>query len=345
MLFAASEFVTMNTRGYPNNNLAPDFESAMKKISRILGYVITIVALLYIVNTIAQFDFGACTFKNPFLSLAYIALFGIWASFFLFAGAYNWKLILEFVSGTSISTRDVFRVYLKSNVAKYLPGNIMNYAGRNYLGRKLGWKNSDMGLSSLLELLFGIAITGTIIIFLIAIGVINLPSHALIKINVNKILNCSLSGIIFGLILLVFYGLWSHFFLKQRGGFFAKRLLGKSRIFFSRKFLLLFVKMLLISFVCFFLNSLTYMYLCNFVLDFHIKFIDIFNMNAALSIANYASVLTPGMPSGFGVKESVSFLMMIGYGYPKESLMISIIIYRIICIIGDVVPFFLVIRR
>ena len=74
-------------------------------------------------------------------------------------------------------------------------------------------------------------------------------------------------------------------------------------------------------------------------MDLPIKTADFFNANAALSIANYTSILTPGVPSGLGVKESVSFLLISAYGYPKEILMISILAYRIASVLGDFLAF------
>jgi uncharacterized membrane protein YbhN (UPF0104 family) len=114
------------------------------------------------------------------------------------------------------------------------------------------------------------------------------------------------------------------------------------RQFFTAGFLVLFAKLLLISLVCFILNCLYYFYLCDLVLDFPIKAADFFNANAALSIANFTSILTPGVPAGLGVKESVSFLMLSAYGYPKESLMMSILVFRITCVLGDLLSFLLV---
>jgi len=315
------------------------FVDRLKRFIRPLGYLLTFLALIYLVNIIVHFDWNALIFKNPFESLAYILLFGILASSFIFIGAYNWKLILEFINGSSVSTKDVFQVFLKSNVAKYLPGNVMHYAGRNYLGNKLRWNHSEVAFSSFLEFIFGAGTTGIIIVIFIGVGLINLPPQFSPAINFHKILGYSATGLAFGLILVVFIYAYRYFVSKERLEVTSTKLWNLAKQFFTKSFLVLIVKLFMISLFCFLLNSLFYFYLCDLVLDFHIKPGDMFNVYAALGIANYSSIVTPGIPSGFGVKESVSFLLISAYGYPKEDLMISILAYRIACVLGDFLAF------
>jgi uncharacterized membrane protein YbhN (UPF0104 family) len=314
----------------------------IKKIIKPIGYVLTALSLLYIVNIILHLDLKALQFKNPFMSILYILLFGVWASLFIVIGAYNWKLILEFVNGASIPTKDVFQVYLKTNVAKYLPGNVMHYAGRNYLGSKLGWKNSEMAFSSLLEYIFGFGLTGIIIISCIAIGLVTVPAQAALTINYNKILAYSALAVAGGLVFVIFIYIYRYFVSKEPLKVTSRKLRNRAEQFFTYGFLVLFIKLFFISLFCFIMNCLYYFYLCDLVLDFHIKPSDFFNANVALSIANYMSILTPGVPGGLGVKESVSILLISAYGYPKESLVISILVFRITCVLGDVLPYFLV---
>ncbi len=315
----------------------------LNKFIRPLGYLLTFAALIYLVNIIAHFDWYSMKFKNSFASVFFTVLFGFWASLFLFIGAYNWKLILEFVNGESVSTKDVFHVYLKSNVAKYLPGNVMHYAGRNYLGNKLGWNNSEMAFSSFLEFIFGAGSTGIIIIMLLALGFINIPPQISFTFNFHKIVGYSALVAAAGLVVIGLMYSYRYFFYKERLRVTSQKIWHKAKQFFTGAFIILFVRLFLISLFCFFLNSIFFFYLCHLVLDFHIQPYDMFNVYAALGIANYSSIITPGVPSGLGVKESVSFLLISAYGYPKEMLLMSILVYRVACILGDLLSFLFVI--
>ncbi|MBK5273608.1 MAG: flippase-like domain-containing protein [Desulfuromonadales bacterium] len=311
----------------------------LKSFFKPIGYIVTALSVGYLGVVLFQLDWHSLQFKNPFVSILFILLFGLWASLFVVVGAYNWKLILEFVNGAPIPAKDLFPVYLKSNIAKYLPGNVMHYAGRNYLGSKLGWKNSEMAFSSLLEYIFGSGLTGIIIIIFIVCGLITIPPQITMKLDLNKIAGYSALGAAGGLIIIYLY---RYFVRNEELRVTSRKLKERAQRFCSVGFMVLCAKLSVISLVCFVLNCAFYFYLCDLVLDFHIRPVDFFNANAALSIAGYMSILTPGVPGGLGVKESVSMVLMSVYGYPKESLMMSLLVFRIACVLGDVLPYVLV---
>lgn len=311
----------------------------MQKFIKLIGYVLTLVSLGYIVGILTEFDLNSLHFKNPIISFLYILLFGIWASLFVLIGAYNWKLILEFVNGTPLPAKDISRVYLQSNIAKYLPGNVLHYAGRNYLGSKLGWKNSEMAFSSLLEYLLGFGLTGIIIIIFAALGLVHFPSEVSFSVNYNEVLGYTAlvtAGVIF------FICGYRFFVSKEEFSVTSRRIGNRVQQFFSLRFMVLSLRLFLLSLFSFIMNCFLFYYLCTLVLDFNIRHADFFNAVAALYIANYMSILTPGVPGGLGIRESVSILLISAYGYPKESLVISMLLVRLVNVLGDVLPFLVV---
>lgn len=311
----------------------------LKSFFKPISYVVAALSAAYLLFVFLHFDWRALKFANSFVSISFMFLFGVWASLFVVVGAYNWKLILEFVNGAPIPAKDLFPVYLKSNIAKYLPGNVMHYAGRNYLGGKLGWKNSEMAFSSLLEYIFGSGLTGVVIIIFIAFGLITIPPQVTLKLSFSKITGYAVFGAAGGLFIIYLYRYFVH---NEKMRTTSRKLKERVQRFCSINFLVLCAKLSAISLICFVLNCVFYFYLCDLVLDFHIKPDDFFNANAALSIAGYMSILTPGVPGGLGVKESVSMVLMSVYGYPKESLMMSLLVFRIVCVLGDALPYILV---
>jgi uncharacterized membrane protein YbhN (UPF0104 family) len=218
----------------------------------------------------------------------------------------------------------------------------MHYAGRNYLGSKLGWKNTEMAFSSFLEYIFGFGLTGLIIIGFATAGLVNLPEQISLAVNQQAVLKYAAVGALLGSILILATILYRYYHLKERPNETVNNFVYLVRRFNTARFLILLGKMLIITLACFLINCLFYYYLCDVILNFQIKPQDFFNANAALSIASYASILTPGVPGGIGVKESVSILLISAYGYPKQSLLVSLLVFRITCILGDVFPFLLV---
>ena len=185
--------------------------------------------------------------------------------------AYSWKLILEFINGTKVSTGDVFRVYLKANIAKYLPGNVMHYAGRNYLGSRLGWKNTEMALSSLLEYGFGFGLTGLVIVIFFCLGFVSLPPDVTLAINTGNIAKYAVIAVALGAVA-VMTTLGYRYLVKREHPFTATEFMYSYLIrLVSVEFLKLFVKMFFITLGGFLINCLFYYYLCSLILDFKIN--------------------------------------------------------------------------
>jgi len=314
----------------------------VKKFGDLFGYGLTLASLGYIAYILAGLDLGQLQIGNPFLALVLIGAFGAFASVSVFIGAYCWKLILEFINGTQVSTRDVFYVYLKSNIAKYLPGNVMHYAGRNYLGSKLGWKNSEMAFSSLLEYLFGFGLTGLVILLLASAGLVRLPPEMTLAVNTSALGKFAVLGLVIVLAIVAALFCYRGVVHQAKIQDTANEFYLQARRFLTLRFVALFLKMFFIALGSFAINGIFYYYLCDLIVNLQIRPADIISVTAALSIANYTSILTPGVPGGIGVKESVSVLLIAGYGYPQELLLVSLLVFRITCVLGDLVPFLMV---
>ncbi|HNX57507.1 MAG TPA: lysylphosphatidylglycerol synthase domain-containing protein [Spirochaetota bacterium] len=52
--------------------------------------------------------------------------------------AVNWKIILEILTGRTLRFRSFLGIYLKTEIVKYVPSNIMHFAGRHLLCRENG---------------------------------------------------------------------------------------------------------------------------------------------------------------------------------------------------------------
>lgn len=78
------------------------------------------------------------------LSLAYaLALFILFVS---------WFYTLRQNSPARVPIRAGAYVYAVSNIAKYLPGNVFHFAGRQILGARLGWSHAAIARATLLEI-------------------------------------------------------------------------------------------------------------------------------------------------------------------------------------------------
>lgn len=91
------------------------------------------------------------------LSLVYaLALYILFAS---------WFYTLRQNSPARVAFRAGAYVYAISNIAKYLPGNVFHFAGRQILGARLGWSHAAIARATLLEI--AAILIGVVLIILI----------------------------------------------------------------------------------------------------------------------------------------------------------------------------------
>ena len=95
-----------------------------------------------------------------------------------------WGVLLTGASARGVTATAVLDVYGRSQIAKYFPGNIFHFAGRQVLGRGKGWPQGALAVASFLEIaiLGAAAASITLLLGRIAGGAIFevLPSPALL---------------------------------------------------------------------------------------------------------------------------------------------------------------------
>lgn len=101
------------------------------------------------------------------LSIAYAC------SYFLLAVA--WHRMLRHISPTDIPFAKSAYVYCLANIAKYVPGSIFHFAGRQILGARAGLRQADIARATILELVANLVAVATIIVVASPLGLKLLP--------------------------------------------------------------------------------------------------------------------------------------------------------------------------
>ena len=86
----------------------------------------------------------------PFFLVLAIFCIACGALLLLLVGGF--ALILAGTGVQNVTFRDVLDVYGRSGIAKYLPGNVFHYVGRNVLARRFKWSQIAVAVSSALEI-------------------------------------------------------------------------------------------------------------------------------------------------------------------------------------------------
>ena len=259
---------------------------------RLIGIIIMAVAVVFLVRRFLSFQVD---FSKLFSvqTLPYIVLVTVAVMVTLLIGSISWTIWLSFFSGQKVPILATFSIYARSNIAKYLPGNVGHYAMRQLYGASLGVKQTELLFSSILEI-FCMAITAFILSFLLARDVIfTFLSNSFQRVWVLPLLIVVIVVIVAGV-----------------GFFLRKKKISVSEILSHLK-----KKEFRISLI-----SVLGLIACNMAIYGVILLVllrshtDIGSSGLLIISAGivswFAGFITPGAPGGIGVREAVMVLML-----------------------------------
>jgi hypothetical protein len=269
-----------------------------KSILNVLGILIALIGMGFVVNRIVvyQNQLNWSNFSEKTIAILILMIFVYGCANILLALAWQ-NILMEL--GITISFSQAMQIYGKSQLAKYVPGNVFQFAGRQALGVANNLPNRPLALSIFWELGW-LGASGGIFFFL---------SLSLISNNFPFIV-CL---ILFVFILCIFFWIARHFF--------------SIRIAHAAILYVLFH---------FIAGSAFVIILSNFVVP--LQFPGYVSVGGAYVIAWLLGMITPGVPGGVGIREMVLFWFLHGTIVPGD-LLITIILSRIVTIGGDVLFF------
>lgn len=294
---------------------------------KILSKILIVLAFVFIIKTFSTVDF-----QSMQISWAQIALiapvFILLYVFILFCGALGWKTILTFVTQTRLNFFQVIPIFLKSNIAKYVPGNVFEFVARNALSTRYHWKHSDVVMSSILEMLLALIAFSSIIGFILVFGEITLPP------SLQEILNARLQEFrskLYVVAAFAFAFLSSLYFLRDKLAFIEQHL----KLLRSRAAIKASIKYLLIS--LFILVSSSALFAITLAALFPETFLwrDANDIIAYFLISSFIGYIVPGAPGGLGIRESV-LVFFLGPQFGEGNILIGALLHRILSILGDV---------
>ena len=123
----------------------------LNKKARAVGLAIMAVAVAFLVHRFLSFgvDFAELFTAGALPGLLFVTACTM-ATFFI--ASVGWTILLSFFAGKRVPVIPTYGLYMRANIAKYLPGNVGHYAMRQIYGASLGIKQRDMLVSSVLEI-------------------------------------------------------------------------------------------------------------------------------------------------------------------------------------------------
>ena len=273
------------------------------KYIRILIFSLSVAFLFYIFGIELDKIKQDSIFKRD-LFFGEILILSILYALGLFFVSLSWLKILQIHQSKSFSICLTF-IWLKSNIYKYLPGNVFNYVARQVEAKKFGVSHSTLLISNFIEA-FSLTMTALLISSLVFLD----NSFAIIEqLHINK----------YYLILI---------FIFLVGGIVSISIYKSINIFSYWLNIILygifFIGMGLIAY-----------YVLNYQMQ--IKF-EYFLITAVYSFAWLVGFITPGSPGGIGVRESIFIILSNGVLSRSDAIILATIL-RLISLAGELFLF------
>lgn len=118
----------------------------------VIGFVLTVCCLVYLVTSLATIDLGQFS-QLPRLQLVIITAVAAGGyTALLTAVAVGFAALVRATGYPAASGAEGMAVWGRANIAKYLPGNVLHFAGRQWLASRFHWPQANTAAASVLEL-------------------------------------------------------------------------------------------------------------------------------------------------------------------------------------------------
>lgn len=269
--------------------------SKLKTLLHVVGIGLAIGGVGFVIVRIQSYSDQLQSISIDGIALLYLFLLAF------FYGACNLLLARAWwnqlqVYGTKVNWNWAIKTFGTSQIAKYVPGNIFQFAGRQAIGMSAGVSAKALAKSSFLEVITLIFAGGTFLCFL-------LPTYL-------HFFNPYQASAVFVIIVSSVY-----FLLTTN----MQILVGRGYIWQTI--------FLLCSALCFWVVLFLFDSSKTVVLGFPTVW-------GAFVISWLAGFVTPGSPAGLGVRESV-LLLLLESSFTTDSLLVAILVMRFVTVVGD----------
>ncbi|MDQ8204246.1 hypothetical protein [Pelagicoccus sp. SDUM812003] len=272
---------------------------------RILGNVLTVLGIIFIAYALYQ---KSSEFDALYLSIRVVLsiFFGsiLWILFNVFLGL-GWSSLL-IVFGEKIDPRFAQKICLKTQIAKYVPGNVFQF-----VGRALEYKLVYGGVSAAVRSILAESI---ILVFLAA------SVAVLFFVSTSYFLSYLVAPVLITMMVLSVIA-WAVFRA------------GKYRILFKVHYSKYGVLKSVSCYYMIFILQTTILYVILVGMKVPIQ-MDLYELHSVLTISWVVGYVVVGSPGGLGVRETV-FAMLVQNESDSVELVIAIVFLRIAAAIGD----------
>lgn len=124
-----------------------------KKIADCLGKVLMALSLCFVFVRLYRLKIDFSALREPKIILCLIGLVFMHAANIILASSLCYSECLKIFIDRKIPYVKVIKVYCRSNILKYIPGNVMHFVGRNQLAVDEGVSHAGVAAATLTEMI------------------------------------------------------------------------------------------------------------------------------------------------------------------------------------------------
>lgn len=289
-----------------------------------VGHLFVIISLYFIAQSIISLNINTALLYSYFKvgNILYTLISLFLYILVLYVGSLLWVFLLRELSRNfKLPIKLLVSVYAKSNLGKYLPGNVMHYIARNVLTKNYQLSHRIIATSSFIE----VALT----LISAALLLISITFLSTIDVNIDSYNQYFSYKYLFLVLCILFAFITPIYIFRKKLSLDVKNiklsLPGLSVLLLAMSgyiviYLILGISQLLIMVIFDDIEFTSYDY-------WNILFVFIFSWTIGF--------IVPGAPGGIGVREAI-FILLLSQNYPEQAVIFVAILYRLINISGDV---------
>ena len=293
----------------------------MKKSVRFIGWILLVLSLIYVgrnlfanIDTVLHIGFGS--------DIVLIILMGsILHGLLLIPTSMSWGILLAQTSNAQGIWPRIISVYGRAHIAKYLPGNVFHYVGRQLLGHDMGWTQRDIAIASFLE---------AVIVILVCCCLVAVLGHLVDGVVIGGISTVFMSLIAVCAVLLLGFLLWNMEYIPLFSKFVDLHTIGKV----VRSRFLLAGSLYLIVFGV----SIVLLWAIHGAYVDEWTWRDLPATGLAFMLSWLAGYLTPGAPGGIGIREA-GLILFLDPGGEAGISVTTALAYRAATVLGETLQF------
>lgn len=295
----------------------------LKKLIKLAGNIIVIAALVFIVKKFADMDIDPESFRSVGVIAALAAGTAV-QTLLIVLGCYPWLVFTRSLSGRKIPFSAAMPVYTKSNIYKYLPGNVFQYVGRNKLAADMKISHVDVACATVFDIAFCVISTGIVSVVLLGGAIAELLGKYGRNLVIAAVCIIAVTAVLGIFVFIKFREKLGEYLSRYSKAFRrenrASLLRGALYYFFNAS-----------------LSAAMYFAALRMILGDAAETAELLTLTGAFMFAWIIGFVTPGAPGGIGIREGV--MIFVSGDKFSDKIVLFVLVMRVSSVFADVLAF------